>query len=81
MHGLTLAIYPVHYDHLLQRSPLTDRALLFLTLRNIGLLALVAWAAACALTVVRASRPLDGNPSPGPWDVVRVQSRAHRRRR
>lgn len=50
---LTTAVYPVYYDHLLQRSPLTDRALLFLTLRNIGLLALVAWAAACALTVVR----------------------------
>lgn len=50
---LTLAVYPVYYDHLLQRSPLTDRALLLLTLRNVGLLALVAWSAACALTVVR----------------------------
>ena len=39
--GLTLAIYPVHYDGLINRGELTERALAFLTARNLGLLALV----------------------------------------
>ena len=49
--GLTLAIYPVHYDGLVNRGELTERALAFLTARNLGLLALVAWSAACAIVV------------------------------
>ena len=52
---LTTAIYPVYYDSLLWRSADTDRALTLLTWRNLGLLALVAWSAACALSVGRGA--------------------------
>ncbi|MDO5535834.1 MAG: hypothetical protein Q4F65_14445, partial [Propionibacteriaceae bacterium] len=52
---LTLAVYPVHYAGVTQRGPLTDRALLLLTVRNLGLVALVAWSAACALHASRGT--------------------------
>ncbi|HHU39162.1 MAG TPA: DUF2029 domain-containing protein [Propionibacterium sp.] len=58
--GLTTGVYPVYYDALLVRGRLTDRALFLLTLRNVGLLVLVAWAAACALVTSR------GTPARGP---------------
>lgn len=55
--ALTTAIYPVHYAGLIERGDVTDRALVLLTLRNVGLLALVAWSAACAWATSR--RPVD----------------------
>lgn len=65
--GLTTAIFPVYYDSLLARSAQTRRALLLLAWRNVGLLVLVAWCAACALTVSR-----------GPWTAAHgVRSRDH----
>lgn len=54
--ALTTAVYPVYYDALLARGPLTDRALMLLTGRNVGLVVLVAWSAACALLTSRPAR-------------------------
>lgn len=47
--ALTTGLYPGAYDGLLGRGSGTDRALLLLTARNVGLLVLLAWCAACAL--------------------------------
>ncbi|MFP5416337.1 MAG: glycosyltransferase 87 family protein [Actinomycetes bacterium] len=57
---LTTAIYPVYYGGITGRGAETERALALLTLRNVGLVALVAWSAWCA---VRASRQPDGTVS------------------
>ena len=46
--GLTTAVYPVYYGGITGRGDHTDRALALLTARNLGLMVLVAWSAACA---------------------------------
>lgn len=51
--ALTSTIYPTYYGALLARSDDTHRIVLLLTLRNAGLLILVAWSAACALAMSR----------------------------
>lgn len=69
--ALTTAVYPVHYGGVTGRSDVTDRAVALLVVRNVGLLAFVAWCAACAVVTsarhggARAggnSRPLPARP-------------------
>lgn len=64
--ALTTAVYPVHYGGITSREgELTERALALLTARNVGLLVLVAWSAACAVgrvgrrRAVTSERPVD----------------------
>ena len=51
--ALTTAVYPVYYGGVTGRGELTDRALGLLVARNVGLLMLVAWSAACAYFCAR----------------------------
>ncbi|MBK8464171.1 MAG: hypothetical protein IPL36_14495 [Nigerium sp.] len=51
--ALTTAVYPVYYGGVTGRGDQTGRALWLLATRNVGLLALVVWSAACAYFCAR----------------------------
>lgn len=51
--ALTTAVYPVHYGGITGRGDGTERVVALLALRNVGLLAFVAWCAACAAVTAR----------------------------
>lgn len=53
---LTTAVYPVNYSGLTGQSDATTRALTYLTWRNVGLIALVAWTAVMAWSETRRER-------------------------
>lgn len=53
---LTTSLYPTYYPSLTGRSALTDRSVALLVARNVGLVAFVAWTAACALGETSAAR-------------------------
>ncbi len=51
--ALTTAVYPVYYGGVTGRGDHTERALALLAARNLGLVAFVAWSAACAYLCAR----------------------------
>lgn len=54
---LTTAVYPVYYAGVVARSPTTGVAVALLSARNIGLVAFVAWCAACAVVTPAPRTP------------------------